>query len=69
LRFDIPYEGDYGVPALKDMKRIETSANSDGRLNANERVIRRVPNSPQFGGASSIPQTATTYGIVTSASS
>jgi len=40
-----------------------------GRLNANERIIRRVPCSPQWGGASTDPQLNATYGIVTSASS
>lgn len=39
LRFDTTYEGDYGIPTLKNMKRIETSANSDDRLNEQE-VIR-----------------------------
>lgn len=39
LRFDITYEGNYGVPGLKNMKRIETSANSDDRLN-DQNVIR-----------------------------
>jgi hypothetical protein len=37
------------------------------RLNANERVIRRVPNSQQWSGASTIPQTFVPYGIYTTA--
>ncbi len=36
LRFDIRYAGDYGVPALKDMLRIESTAGSDDRLNGDE---------------------------------
>jgi hypothetical protein len=40
-----------------------------GRLNANERIIWRVPCSPQWGGASTISQQNALYGIVTSASS
>jgi hypothetical protein len=36
----------------------------NGRLNANDRVIRRVPSSPQYGGASTIPQGQPQYGLV-----
>jgi hypothetical protein len=35
-----------------------------GRINANERVIRRIPFSPQYGGASAIPQSQPLYAAV-----
>ena len=37
------------------------------RLNANDRILLRVPSSPTYGGASTIPQTAPVYGIFTTA--
>ena len=44
-----------------------SAALTNRRLNANDRVILRVPNSPQYGGASNIPQVQALYGIFTTA--
>lgn len=40
-----------------------TSSSGQGRINANERVRRRIPTSPVWGGASSIPQGQVPYGL------
>jgi hypothetical protein len=36
----------------------------NGRININERIIRRIPNSPQYAGASAIPQAQPAWGMV-----
>ena len=41
-----------------------TVTTGNGRINANERVVRRVPGFNQYGGASTIPQTFAPYGLV-----
>ena len=44
-----------------------SAALTNRRLNANDRIILRVPCSPQYGGASTIPQSAPLYGVFTTA--
>jgi hypothetical protein len=44
-----------------------SAALTNRRLNANERITLRVPFSPQYGGASTIPQNPPLYGIFTTA--
>jgi hypothetical protein len=36
----------------------------NGRININERIVRRIPCSQQIGGASTIPQAPVQYGMV-----
>jgi hypothetical protein len=36
----------------------------NGRININERLMRRIPNSPQYAGASTIPQAQPAWGMV-----
>ena len=44
-----------------------SAALTNRRLNANDRITLRVPSSPQYGGASTIPQTFPQYAIFTTA--
>jgi hypothetical protein len=41
-----------------------TVTTGNGRINANERIIRRIPSSPKYGGASTIPQVQPAWGMV-----
>lgn len=41
-----------------------TVTTGNGRINANERLTRRIPNSPQYAGASQIPQVQPAWGMV-----
>jgi hypothetical protein len=55
----------FGLFALLTTATVTTG---NGRINANERVIRRIPSLPQFGGASTIPQAQPQWGMVVIAS-